>query len=175
MRSAVTLKARWYSRLRHATIDFAMNIRHATRFLTFALLAAFMLAPGLGCQISTSDRDLVYRRPAEAVEMANTPTGAFGSGGPPKVLWLDPRTTKEYDAGHISQAISLPFPEIEKTHEVTCKGYDMYIVYDNDYDDVIGKAAAKRLLELGYKNVYNILGGLKAWKADGNAVTAPKK
>ena len=102
--------------------------------------------------------------------MANTPSGAFGAGGLPKVLWLDPRTPAEYAAGHIPQAKNIPFPEIERTHEVSCKGYDMFIVYDTDYDDVMSKAAAKRMIELRYSNVYCILGGLKAWKADGNPV-----
>ena len=137
---------------------------------TAATLAVRVVLSAIGCQNSTSDRDLVYRRPNEAVEMANTPSGAFGAGGLPKVLWLDPRTPAEYAAGHIPQAKNIPFPEIERTHEVSCKGYDMFIVYDTDYDDVMSKAAAKRMIELRYSKVYCILGGLKAWKADGNPV-----
>ena len=137
---------------------------------TAATLAVLVELSAIGCQNSTSDRDLVYRRPTEAVEMANTPSGAFGAGGLPKVLWLDPRTPAEYAAGHIPQAKNIPFPEIERTHEVSCKGYDMFIVYDTDYDDVMSKAAAKRMIELRYSKVYCILGGLKAWKADGNPV-----
>ncbi len=137
---------------------------------TAATLAVLVVLSAIGCQNSTSDRDLVYRRPNEAVEMANTPSGAFGAGGLPKVLWLDPRTPAEYAAGHIPQAKNIPFPEIERTHEVSCKGYDMFIVYDTDYDDVMSKAAAKRMIELRYSKVYCILGGLKAWKADGNPV-----
>lgn len=137
---------------------------------TAATLAVLVVLSAIGCQNSTSDRDLVYRRPNEAVEMANTPSGAFGAGGLPKVLWLDPRTPAEYAAGHIPQAKNIPFPEIERTHEVSCKGYDMFIVYDTDYDDAMSKAAAKRMIELRYSKVYCILGGLKAWKADGNPV-----
>jgi len=44
-----------------------------------------------------------------------------------------------------------------------------------DYDDVMAKAAAKRLLELGYREVYCILGGLKGWQADGNPVATGAK
>jgi rhodanese-related sulfurtransferase len=135
--------------------------------ITSLLLAATAFLSTAGCTKSTSDRDLVYRRPSELVELANTSGGAFGSRGLPKVLWLDPRTTKEFEAGHIPQATSIPFPDIERTHEATCRGYDMYFVYDADYDDVMAKAAAKRLMELGYKPVYNMLGGLKAWEVDG--------
>lgn len=139
-----------------------------------ALLVAFV--PGVACTRSTSDRDLVYKRPSELVELANTAAGAFGSKGVPKVLWLDPRTEAEFAAGHIPQATSIPFPDIERTHEVSCRGFDLYIVYDADYDDVMGRSAAKRLIELGYEPVYNMLGGLKAWEVDGYPIKRePKK
>ncbi len=133
-------------------------------------LAVLIAVGGSGCGRSTSDRDLVYRRPNEAVELANTPTGAFGAGGVPKVLWLDPRTPAQFADGHIPQATNIPFPEIERTHEATCRGFEMFIVYDTDYDDVLAKAASKRLMELGYENVYSLLGGLKAWKTEGYPV-----
>jgi hypothetical protein len=139
-----------------------------------ALVALLMLVPGIACTRSTSDRDLVYRRPNELVEMANTPSGAFGSGGLPKVLWLDPRVEKDFNEGHIPQATNIPFPEIERTHEATCRGFAMFFVYDSDFDDVMAKAAAKRLLELGYDNVYCMRGGLKAWKSDGYPVEMTK-
>lgn len=148
--------------------------RRVPRHLPLLVLTLLTLAPGVACTKSTSDRDLVYKRPSELVELANTPTGAFGSGSVPKVLWLDPRSDKEFNAGHIPQATGIPFPEIERTHEATCKGYEMFIVYDTDYDDVMSKAASKRLMELGYKNVYSMLGGLKAWKADGYPVEVTK-
>jgi len=140
-----------------------------TRLISLLVLAPAVLA-ATACQSSTSDRDLVYRRPTEAIELASKPTGPFGGGEPLKVLWLDPRTPEEFAKGHIPQAKNIPFPDIEKPHEVSCKGFDAYIVYDTDYDDVMAKAAAKRLLELGYTKVYCILGGLKAWQADGNPV-----
>ena len=155
-----------------------MNMNTIPRLLrTFAslVLVALALLPGVACTRSTSDRDLVYKRPNELVELANTPNGAFGSKGLPKVLWLDPRTTKEFEAGHIPQATSIPFPDIERTHEATCRGFDMYFVYDSDYDDVMAKAAAKRLMELGYKPVYNMLGGLKAWEVDGYPIKREAK
>jgi rhodanese-related sulfurtransferase len=136
---------------------------------TRVLFAVFLSSIAAGCQTSTSDKDLVYRKPGEAVSLAAETRGAFRKE-PVKVLWIDPRTPAEFAKGHLPQAVNLPFPEIEKQHEVACKGFDAYIVYDTDYDDVMAKAAAKRLIELGYRNVYCILGGLKAWQADGNPV-----
>lgn len=145
----------------------AARLRALLPALTLAL--AFVVA-GVGCNRTTSDKSIVYKRPAELMELASTPTGAFGSKGAPKVLWLDPRTPAEFAAGRVPQATNIPFPDIERTHEATCRGFDLYIVYDTDYDDVMAKAAAKRLLELGYKPVYAMLGGLRAWRTDGFSV-----
>ncbi len=143
--------------------------------IRLAALVVTFTAASIGCTRDTSDRDLVYKRPSELVELASTPTGPFGAGKAPKVLWLDPRSPKLYAEGHIPQATNIPFPDIERTHEVSCRGYTMFIVYDTDYDDVMSKAAAKRLLELGYKDVYSMLGGLKSWKADGYTVEVDKQ
>jgi 3-mercaptopyruvate sulfurtransferase SseA len=44
------------------------------------------------------------------------------------------------------------------------------VVYDTDYNDVLAKAASKRLLELGFDRVYTLEGGLKAWEKAGNDV-----
>ncbi|MFM1804807.1 MAG: hypothetical protein RL136_1686 [Planctomycetota bacterium] len=153
------------------------RISHAFRrvpgYTPVAVLAAGLLSTLPGCTHATSDRDLVYRQPAEVIAIAAETKGAFVKE-PVRVLWLDPRTPAEFAKGHIPQATNIPFPEIERTHEVACKGYDAFIVYDTDYDDVMARAAAKRLLELGYRKVYCVVGGLKAWQADGNPVTVGK-
>ncbi len=156
----------------HAETPRSIAARVST-LLPALLLAFVVLVTGVGCNRTTSDKSIVYKRPAELMELASTPTGAFGSKGPPKVLWLDPRTPAEFAAGHVPQATNIPFPDIERTHEATCRGFDLYIVYDTDYDDVMAKAAAKRLIELGYKPVYAMLGGLRAWRTDGFSVDPP--
>ena len=142
--------------------------------LHLAAPVALVAATLTGCTASTSDRDLVYKRPSELVEIASTPVGPFGAGRLPKVLWLDPRSPARFAEGHVPEATNIPFPDIEPTHEATCRGFDLFIVYDTDYDDVLSRAASKRLLELGYENVYSMLGGLKAWKADGYPVATSR-
>ena len=44
------------------------------------------------------------------------------------------------------------------------------IVYGNDYNDPVADGMSKRLIELGHKDVRTLMGGLRAWKADGYAV-----
>lgn len=172
-RLGVTHRARSYSEVWLHTMSICRIRPHVSR-LAALLCPALVAIAGAGCQNTTSDRDLVYRTPTEAIGLASSNTGVLGAGGLPKVLWLDPRTPKEFEEGHIPQAVNIPFPEIERTHEVSCKGFEMFIVYDTDYDDVMAKASAKRLIELGYRKVYCIVGGLKAWKADGNPVATGK-
>jgi hypothetical protein len=138
-------RAKWPEKTPRKTPRTALQNASRTTVLSAVATAALALVsvlPGFACTRSTSDRDLTYRRPNELVELANTSGGAFGSKGLPKVLWLDPRTPAEFAAGHIPQATNIPFPDIERTHEATCRGYDMYFVYDADYDDVMAKAAA---------------------------------
>lgn len=133
------------------------------------ILVAMLLGLTLmGCQNKTSDRDLKFITSFEAVDVISRPTGAFGSRGDSVNLWLDPRTTEEYAEGHIPGALSLPFPAIEQDHESFLRNAGTIVVYDTNWDDVIAVSASKRLMELGYKEVFTLRGGLEAWTADGN-------
>ena len=82
-------------------------------------------------------------------------------------VWLDPRTEEEYAKAHIPNAISMPFPEIELDYKSRLLNAGTIIVYDTDWNDVIGVSASKRLMELGHSDVYTLKGGLEAWVADG--------
>ena len=137
-----------------------------TRFLLLLVLIAL----SAGCAKKTSDRDLKWVTPYQAVDLLAQPTGVFGSLGEDVNLWLDPRTPAEYAEGHIPGAVSLPFPMIEQDHRSMLLNAGTIEVYDTNWDDVIAVSASKRLMEIGYSNVYSLRGGLEAWTADGNAV-----
>jgi|GEM_PF-442212 len=139
--------------------------------MTLCILVWLWLLPlcvCIACTRKTSDRDLMMVTPFQAVEKVNTTPSWLSK--PKHSAWIDPRTTEQYAAEHIPGAISLPFPRMQTEAEFTLKSYDQFIVYDTDYGDVIGRAASKRLMELGFDNVYTLNGGLKAWKSDGNEV-----
>lgn len=139
--------------------------RHATA----AALAVLCLTAG--CNNKPDDRWVVYvDTSTEAVEVMTKPRGTLGLGGTPKSVWLDPRSEKEYAAGHIPGAVNLPFPRLEDEQEVVLKDVDVIVVYDTDYDDTLVKPVAKQLMFLGHKDVLVLRGGLKAWKRDGNPV-----
>lgn len=137
---------------------------------TLALLLA--AAPLAGCDPKTDDRSVVWLAPQEAIAKLNSPSGVFRSEI--RGVWIDPRSPKAYAEGHIPGALSLPLPDMGEGAAALLAPYNLYIVYDADFTDVMAKAGAKRLLELGYKDVYALTGGLRAWKKDDyQVVTGP--
>ena len=126
----------------------------------------------LGCDNSVSDKNLVYV-PLLEVDQLLAPRPVLFEN-PKAGLWLDPRLPAQYEAGHIPGAISMPFPTMLTVAKSQLQGQGAIIVYDTNYDDILGKAGAKRLMELGIKNVYNLQGGLDVWQKAGHPiVTGP--
>ena len=138
---------------------------------SLATLTLSTLVAALGaCSGGTSDRDLQFVTSLEAMQILEQKTGAFGSKGDTVNVWLDPRTLEEYEAGHVPGAISLPFPEIERSYESRLRSAASIVVYDTNWNDVIAVSASKRLMELGHSNVYTLKGGMEAWIADGKSI-----
>lgn len=78
------------------------------------------------------------------------------------VVILDVRTESEYNSGHIPQAILLPDYEIKDRAEQVIPDKDKKIlVYCRSGNR--SKNAAKELISIGYKNVYDF-GGINDWK-----------
>ena len=74
-------------------------------------------------------------------------------------LWIDVRTSEEYAAGHVSEAVNIPYEEItDRVSEVTMdKDALIYVYCRSGRRSGIAKAA---LDGAGYRNVVNI-GGLQ--------------
>lgn len=82
------------------------------------------------------------------------------------IILLDVRTKEEYEEKHIPNSILIPVDEINKNNDKIAnkiKNKESKIfVYCR-----VGrrsKIAAEKLANLGYKNVYNIEGGITSWK-----------
>ena len=97
----------------------------------------------------------------------------FGLAGKDKAVWVDPRTSDEFKAGHIPGAISLPGERVSLDHK-KLDPYDAIIVYGNDYNDAKAIGFSKSLVEKGHSKVYTLLGGLRAWKEAGNELESSK-
>lgn len=78
-----------------------------------------------------------------------------------EIILLDVRTKEEYDTGHIKDSILIPVDNLKQEAEGKLKDKEAPIfVYCRSGNR--STAAAKILVELGYKNVYN-LGGINKW------------
>jgi len=135
-----------------------------------ALTLVTLVAIATGCTRKTSDRDVVFLEPDQALAKSHESPGLFG--GERRPVWVDPRTPEHYAECHIAGAISLPFPRMSAEAPVVLRGYDMFFVYGTSHDDTIAKAASKRLMELGFDHVYTLRGGLEKWKSDGLEVAS---
>lgn len=143
--------------------------RSALGFTKTISLAACALAASLGgCELQTTDKDIVYLDSYQAIAKVNEKPGAFQSAK--SSAFIDPRSREDYAKEHIAGAISLPFADMTLEAPGLLEKYQILVVYDTDYDDVLAKAASKRLLELRFKEVYTLEGGLKAWKRAGNEI-----
>ena len=135
-----------------------------------SLPLAAVLAAALGCDIKTSDRDLVFLGPDEATEKLHARGSLFEKAA--AGCLVDPRTPEEYAKGHIKGAINLPLAVIEQDAASRLAGHNLFVVYGDAFQDPLAKAAAKKLLETGVKKdaVFVMEGGIRAWQKDGYAL-----
>ncbi len=79
---------------------------------------------------------------------------------------IDVRSKTDYDKGHIDRAINIPHEELKsRTPELDKK--KKYVVHCNK--GTTGNAAQNLLLNLGFKEVYNISGGYSQYKMEAGA------
>jgi rhodanese-related sulfurtransferase len=77
------------------------------------------------------------------------------------MMLLDVRTDKEYAGGHIPGAVHVPLSDIGDKVKKLKKDKDL-VVYCQSGNRSIW--AIKRLMGMGYKNLFNLKGGYYAWK-----------
>jgi rhodanese-related sulfurtransferase len=136
------------------------------------LLAVCLTATGCQDQIKTSDEDLKQLTYAQAVDLLqNTKKAA---------VLLDPRPPAKFEKAHLPGAINIPMPDLIAGHPDLARAKSI-IVYGAGWSDYLSSAAAKKMIALGYKNIYDFRGGIEQWKAEGGRVleatptTAPAK
>jgi rhodanese-related sulfurtransferase len=90
--------------------------------------------------------------------------------GEPALTIIDVRDRREFNLSHIMGAV--PMPLDEPTDRILGKlelGRDIYLYGATDEETA---SAAAQLRAAGYRNVFEIRGGLAAWKAVGFPVEA---
>jgi len=80
---------------------------------------------------------------------------------PAQTLFLDVRTEGEYNAEHIPEAKLIPLPELEsRIGELDAN--KKIIVYCQT--GVRSRTASETLVQRGFPHIYNMLGGINAWR-----------
>jgi rhodanese-related sulfurtransferase len=77
------------------------------------------------------------------------------------VMLIDTRTAKEYNAGHIPGAVHIPLADIGAKAKKIRKDKDIVVYCANGNRSIW---AIKRLMGMGYANLWNLKGGYNAWK-----------
>ena len=121
-----------------------------------------------GSAIKTSDQ-MVKDAKASIKEVSIDDVKKMIDNKEPIVI-LDVRDRDEFETGYIPGAINLSRGMLEfKINTLVPDKNATIIVYCGI--DLRGPLATKTLNEMGYKNAFNIKGGLKDWKAAGYPIT----
>jgi rhodanese-related sulfurtransferase len=110
--------------------------------------------------------DAIAQNGVSVVEVADFQTKI----AQPKMQVVDVRTPQEFATGHISDAQNINFYDAEFRAKMDALDKSKPIAV---YCAAGGRSnkAAKILLDLGFKNVIDLKGGITAWKAAGKPVS----
>jgi parallel beta-helix repeat protein len=96
----------------------------------------------------------------------NTAHSMIYDGAYPNLVILDVRTKTEYDSGHIYRAVLIPVADLPtRIGELASHKYDPILVYCGSGGR--SQTASVTLDSNGFTEVYNMLGGITAWKSAG--------
>lgn len=73
---------------------------------------------------------------------------------------IDVRSKREFREGHLNGAINIPLPDVKRRIEQYVKNKERKILMCCQYG-IRSKKAVELLDEMGYRNVYNLKGGLE--------------
>lgn len=88
------------------------------------------------------------------------------------IVILDVRTKSEYDKSHLPNTTLYPLQKLENNTLNLSKKQKIIVVCKIGYRS---SKASKELVKRGYKNVYNLEGGLTAWVENGYKVIKPSE
>jgi len=116
--------------------------------------AGFMALVVLAYELRQRAHAAAAVSPTDAVRMLND--GA---------VLIDVRSTNQFKDGHINGARNVPGDQIESGATSLEKYRDKALIVCCE-SGVTSGAAARKLTGLGYQRVYNLRGGLGAWRQD---------
>jgi len=139
-------------------IEFAIN--HWDLFLALAILLFMMFSAGLTSRL----RGFREIGPADAVQLINHSDAAL----------LDVREDKEYQDGHILDAIHIPLGKLAgRLDELDSLRQKPLIVSCRSGHR--SATACAQMRKNGFEEIYNLKGGVMAWQSAGLPMQKPGK
>lgn len=97
---------------------------------------------------------------------------------PDALALIDVRSSEDFARERIPKARNMTIAEFatpsirdaKAPGELAIAGKDEVLIYANDPGSAVPRAMAKRLMRMGYDDVYVLQGGLLAWKRAGGVV-----
>ncbi len=130
-------------------------------------VTAFLLGTGIvvaaGCKTKVDESDIKFMTSGELRQMIAT----RDSGKADHLFLIDPRSEREYAAGHIAGSSHITIDRVIGEKSPRNPPFDRYstiVVYGNDPGSAPARGMAKRIMSLGYKkNTKMYAGGMKEW------------
>ena len=138
-------------------LEFAGN----NTLLVFALVTTFLLV--VFTELRRKATGMLAVQPGDAVKLINN-----------DAVVVDVRSAEAFSKGHIVNAKSVPFDELEGHIEKLSKFKNKPIVAVCDAG-ITSNKAANTLRNSGFESVYNLKGGMAAWGQAGLPVVGGKK
>jgi rhodanese-related sulfurtransferase len=138
-------------------LEFAGN----NTLLVFALVTTFLLV--VFTELRRKATGMLAVQPGDAVKLINN-----------DAVVVDLRSTEAFSKGHIVNARSVPFDELEGHIDKLGKFKSKPIVTVCDAG-ITSNKAANSLRNSGFESVYNLKGGMTAWSQAGLPVVSGKK
>ena len=129
-------------------------LQHFTAHPFLASAAGVLLLAVVAYELRQRAHSAASVSPTEAVRMMND--GA---------VLVDVRSVNQFKDGHIAGARNVPGDQVADGAKALEKFRDKTIVTCCE-SGVTSGAAARKLTELGFKQVFNLRGGLAAWRQD---------
>ena len=86
-----------------------------------------------------------------------------------KYVLVDVRTAEEFTGGHIEGALNIDYFSATFSDDISKVGFEIPVLLYCRSGNRSGKAM-KIMKELGFKEVYNLEGGIKGWISSNNPV-----
>jgi rhodanese-related sulfurtransferase len=134
-------------------------MKHYRTFLT-----AFFLLAGLALQAQVINKSITIQQADSLIKMRINDSS---------LVVLDIRTDMEFASGHLENAVQISFIERSGKKKIWMLDRNKaYLVYCRSGKR--SKSALDMMKDRKFKEVYNMLGGIKAWKKEGYYVAKEK-